>query len=271
MRSEYYTKGFYEEIRSGSKRSAEVIVPFVSQLLPIRSVVDIGCGDGTWLSVFRKLGVDEILGIDGEYVARDLLQIPQDRFEAVDLTKRFSLERVFDLAMSLEVAEHLPAECASPFVESLCGLAPAVLFSAAIPFQGGNHHVNEQWPDKWAALFRKHGYLPVDFIRKRVWQNEAVEWWYAQNTLLFAHETLLKSNRALKAEFEQTNAGQLCLIHPRNYLKVVMPGVIGASRLLLDAVRNAMRKRLDCLLSRRGHSQGGSNSPRLTISESSKT
>src|ERR1039458_216669 len=40
----------------------------------------IGCGDGTWLSVFRKLAVDDILGIDGDYVTRDLLQIPQDRF-----------------------------------------------------------------------------------------------------------------------------------------------------------------------------------------------
>src|SRR2546427_1539345 len=103
MRAEHYTKGFFEQIRNGSRRSAEVIVPLVAQLLPVRSVVDIGCGDGTWLRVFRELGVDEILGIDGEYVARELLQIPEDCFDAVDLTKSFHLGRVFDLAMSLEV------------------------------------------------------------------------------------------------------------------------------------------------------------------------
>ena len=114
------------------------MVPLVLQLLPVRSVVDVGCGDGSWLVVFRKLGVKEILGIDGEYVDPGLLQIPQDCFQAFDLAKPFSLGRVFDLAVSLEVAEHLPAECAPGFVECLTRLAPSVLFSAAIPFQGGD-------------------------------------------------------------------------------------------------------------------------------------
>src|SRR5271156_5680740 len=130
MCAKHYTKGFFEQIRNGSRRSAEVILPLVSELLSVRSVVDVGCGEASWLSVFCELGVEEILGIDGEYVDRELLQIPEDRFRAVDLTKSFKLGRVFDLAMSLEVAEHLPAECASVFVESLCSLAPAVLFSA---------------------------------------------------------------------------------------------------------------------------------------------
>jgi SAM-dependent methyltransferase len=230
------------------------MVPLVLHLLPVRSVVDVGCGDGSWLGVFRKLGVEEILGIDGEYVDRDLLQIPQDRFQATDLTKPFGLKRVFDLAMSLEVAEHLPPESASPFVASLCRLAPAVLFSAAIPLQGGNHHINEQWPDKWAALFREHGHVAVDFIRKRVWQNEAVEWWYAQNTLLFAKANLLENNAALKAEFDETNPAQLCLVHPRNYLEVparaTAPGVKAASRVFLACLRNAVRRSLRPILGR---------------------
>jgi SAM-dependent methyltransferase len=251
MSGEHYTKRFYEEIRGGSTQSAEVIVPLVLDLLPVQSVVDVGCGDGSWLGVFRNLGVGEILGIDGEYVDRNLLQIPQDRFQSADLAKPLDLQRVFDLAISMEVAEHLPPESASPFVASLCRLAPAVLFSAAIPFQRGNHHINEQWPDKWAELFRNHGYLPVDSIRKRVWQNEAVEWWYAQNALLFLHENLLESNQVLKAEFEHTSSNQLCLIHPRNYLGVVKPGVTRASRLFLGSLRNAVKKRLRPILGRK--------------------
>jgi SAM-dependent methyltransferase len=151
------------------------MAPLVLQLLPVRSVVDVGCGDGSWLAVFRELGVDEILGVDGEYIDREILQIPQDCFQAVDLSKPFDLGRVFDLAISLEVAEHLPSESAPVFVESLTRAAPLVLFSAAIPFQGGVHHVNEQWPDKWAGLFRGHDYVPVDFLRKRIWRNDAVE------------------------------------------------------------------------------------------------
>jgi hypothetical protein len=121
------------------------------------------------------------------------------------------------LAVSLEVAEHLPAECAATFVESLTRLAPLVLFSAAIPYQGGNHHINEQWPDKWAEHFREHDYVPVDFIRKRIWQGDAVEFWYAQNTLLFARLSVVESSSSLKAEFERTNPNQLSLVHPKQY------------------------------------------------------
>jgi SAM-dependent methyltransferase len=259
--SEHYTKHYYEIHRNGVSRSAEVIVPLVLQLLPVRSVVDVGCGDGSWLSIFRKLGVDDILGIDGDYVTRDFLQIAQDHFQAIDLTKPFALGRVFDLAISLEVAEHLPAECAAAFIESLTRLAPFVLFSAAIPFQGGDCHINEQWQDKWVELFQRHSYVPIDFIRKRVWQNEAVYWWYSQNTLLYAHADLIQSNPALKAEFERTNADQLCLVHPRQYLslhslyqetltraqQLIPPpsGLKEASRIFMVCLKNAIRWRLD--------------------------
>lgn len=259
MTSGHYTRNFYERLRSGATRSAEVVVPLVLQLLPVQSMVDVGCGDGTWLAIFQKLGVSDILGIDGDYVEPDLLQIPRERFRPMDLAKTFQLERTFDLAISMEVAEHLPPESASDFVESLTKAAPAVLFSAAIPHQGGDNHINEQWPDKWAALFQKHGYLPLDCIRRRVWQNEAVEFWYAQNALLFARPDLIERNPALKAELHRTDSGQLSLVHPRQYLylnnryceaaaraeKAAPPsGVIAASRLLATCLKNAVRKRL---------------------------
>ena len=259
MPSEYYTKSFFETQRNGVKQSAEIMVPMVLQLVPARSVVDVGCGDGSWLSVFRKLGVDDVLGIDGDYITPDLLQIPQDRFRAVDLTKLFSLGRVFDLAISLEVAEHLSPECAPVFVESLTRLAPLVLFSAAIPLQGGNHHINEQWPDYWAKLFHEHGFLTVDFIRKRIWQDDSVDSWYSQNTLLFVQANLLENNALLKVEFERTNPRQLSLVHPRQYAYVHSlyrkaafradnppppSGLREASLLFLVCLRNAIRWRL---------------------------
>jgi SAM-dependent methyltransferase len=227
-------------------------LPLVLKCLTVESAVDVGCGDGTWLAVLQKLGVEDVLGIDGEYVSENLLQFPRHRFYSFDLTKQLALDRKFDLAISLEVAEHLPAESAAEFVGSLSRLAPAVLFSAAIPLQGGNHHVNEQWPDKWAELFGQHNYLPVDLIRKRVWQNNDVEWWYAQNMLLFAHSDFIRNNPALRNEFEQTNLSQLCLVHPRKYLEVAAQpptpapsGVKEASRLLLVCLRNAITKRVN--------------------------
>ncbi len=161
------------------------------------------------------------------------------------------------------------------FIASLCGLAPAVLFSAAIPFQGGNHHLNEQWPDKWAELFKEHDYVPVDFLRKRVWQNEAVEWWYAQNTLLFVRRSFLKSNALLKAEFERASPDQLRLVHPRQYLYLQSlyreaavraenppppSGLKEASRLFLICLKNAIRWRLFPIGSRRAQGTGNPKS-----------
>jgi len=160
-------------------------------------------------------------------------------------------------------------------------LAPLVLFSAAIPFQGGEHHVNEQWLDRWAALFQKHGYVPIDSIRKRVWQDDSVEWWYAQNTLLFAQAGLIENNASLKAEFEKTIPNQLCLVHPRQYRWLqdryweaaagVQPAAPhsrarAATRLFLARLRNALRKRLDSLLRKETpahENRSTANSPRM--------
>jgi hypothetical protein len=98
------------------------------------------------------------------------------------------LDRAFDLACSLEVAEHLPEHVARAFVRALANSAPAILFGAATPGQGGEGHVNEQWQDYWVSLFEDEGYRPVDAIRPHVWGNQHVAWWYQQNTLLYFKE-----------------------------------------------------------------------------------
>jgi SAM-dependent methyltransferase len=168
-----------------SVESARVILPLVFALDRPRAVIDVGCAIGNWAATCRELGVEEVVGVDGDYVDRDALLIPHDRFLAHDLTRPLSLDRRFDLAISVEVAEHLPEGRAAGFVSDLCGLAPMVLFSAAIPFQGGLDHLNEQWPAYWVDRFAKHGYTPVDCVRDEVWDNPKVASWYAQNTLLY--------------------------------------------------------------------------------------
>jgi 2-polyprenyl-3-methyl-5-hydroxy-6-metoxy-1,4-benzoquinol methylase len=99
-------------------------------------VLDIGCGTGVWLAAWRASGVESIVGIDGDTVNPNWLHIPKDCFHALDLTKPVHLYQpgqVFDLAMSPEVAEHIPAEYAEQFLDSLVRHAPVILFSAAIP------------------------------------------------------------------------------------------------------------------------------------------
>jgi hypothetical protein len=197
MRS--YDKAFYEDQMTGSARSARAVVPLVLALVPAHSVCDVGCGVGTWLSAFMKEGVDDALGLDGDYVPAEYLHVPRSAFRSSDLRRPIELERVFDLTVSLEVAEHLPDAYAETFVKSLTRLAPVILFSAAVPHQGGHDHVNEQWPDYWERLFRKENYHAVDALRPRIWENTDIEWWYCQNMFIYVREGELAKYPALAA------------------------------------------------------------------------
>jgi SAM-dependent methyltransferase len=212
-----YTEAFYARQAEGSRQSAAEIVPLVLGLIPASSVVDVGCGMGAWLSVFREYGVVDALGLDGDYVTAGQLLIAPSQFQAVDLTAPPTPSRSFDLAVSLEVAEHLPATAADSFVTYLTSLAPVVLFSAAIPGQGGVDHVNEQWPEYWASRFQRRGYMAIDCLRPVVWRNQKVQWWYAQNILLFAHSSYVARMPALHAMAERTDPGRLALVHPSAY------------------------------------------------------
>ena len=195
-----YSRKFYAAQQPDSIRSADVIVPIVTELTRPNSVVDVGCGTGAWLSVFKKLGVQDIVGIDGEWIDPNSLHIQPGKFQAADLSRPLRLGRKFDLVISLEVAEHLPASSATTFVDSLANLGPVVLFSAAIPHQGGTRHVNEQWPDYWVRMFESRGFRVIDCIRRRVWNNPEVQWWYAQNTFMFATEAYLLHSPSLRSE-----------------------------------------------------------------------
>jgi SAM-dependent methyltransferase len=211
-----YDARFYEDLEQTSGPSARVIVPLVMELVRPKSVIDVGCGLGTWLAVFKESGVKEIRGVDGPWVSGKELAIPSDRLTIADLTKPFRTGERYDLVVSLEVAEHLPASCAAAFVETLTSLGPVVLFSAAVPFQGGNHHLNEKWPDYWAGLFAERGYSAVDCIREKVWRDERVSWWYAQNLLMYAAAEHLQANPTLRREAEAAMGLPLAIAHPRH-------------------------------------------------------
>lgn len=215
-----YDPSFYSHHGERARRSAEVVVPLILERYRPASVVDVGCGLGAWLSVFREHGIVDVLGLDGEYVLRNDLRIPRECFRATDLARPVSVERRFDLALSLEVVEHLPPERAAPFVRMLTGLAPVVVFSAAVPMQGGTGHRNEQWPSYWAALFEALDHVTLDFIRPAVWTVREVDYWYAQNTLVFVDAAALPTLPRLAEERVKTRATQLDLVHPALYLQV---------------------------------------------------
>jgi SAM-dependent methyltransferase len=215
MKSLFYNELFYKLISETSFDSARIIVPLVLDLLNPKSVVDVGCGVAAWLAVFKGHGIDDVLGIDGEYVKKEDLMIPQEKYLSCDLsTGSLQLNRKFDLAISLEVAQYLPAENSERFIASLTSLAPAVLFSSAVPFQGGPLQVNEKWHHEWAELFRKQGYEPVDCIRRKIWNNKNIALWYAQNMILYIDGDHLEKLQQLKKEYTPASTEQLSMIHP---------------------------------------------------------
>ncbi|MDD5749727.1 MAG: methyltransferase domain-containing protein [Patescibacteria group bacterium] len=218
MKTTIYTERFFKENSSYSLKSAKVMVPLILKLLHPKSIVDVGCGTGDFLYIFQKNGVKDILGIDGDYVNKKKLLIPKKLFLETNLEKPLNLKRKFDLVISLEVAEHLSEKYAKQFIKTLTNLGSIVLFSAAIPLQGGTHHINEQWPEYWVKIFARRNYLAIDCFRKKIWNNKKVSFWYAQNTLLFVKKDLLQKNLILKKEFELNKNSILSVVHPRLFL-----------------------------------------------------
>lgn len=216
---EPYTEQLYKHFQNNSRDAAKEIVAILGQYIQPKSIIDVGCGTGTWLSVFQQLGIEDFLGVDGKWVEKKMLEIPPEKFQAVDLEKPLQIDRQFDLVVSLEVAEHLPPECAQSFVDSLVKLGSVIMFSAAVPFQGGTNHINEQWQDYWVKRFQARGYVPIDCLRKKIWQNDKVTWYYAQNILLFVEKEYLKNNELLQKEAEKTEESQLAIVHPYLYMR----------------------------------------------------
>jgi Methyltransferase domain len=180
-------------------------------LLPIvgspKSVVDFGAGSCDWLAALSKLqpGVD-CIGVDHPLVPSEGIYIPHERFVRADLTEPLDLGRRFDLAVCVEVAEHLPESAANTLVETICNHSDTALFSGAIPKQGGAGHVNEQWPIYWIEKFAKYGLKCFDIVRPRIWSNTEIEYWYRQNLFVFS--------RTLQDKPHLTNWGGASIVHP---------------------------------------------------------
>ncbi|WP_050807151.1 bifunctional 2-polyprenyl-6-hydroxyphenol methylase/3-demethylubiquinol 3-O-methyltransferase UbiG, partial [Acidiphilium sp. PM] len=225
-----YDRSFFDAQSFGSLRSAHAALSELLRHYQPQSVLDVGCGVGAWLRAAGDLGIPDRLGVDGDYVDRSALMVPESLFLSRDLAQPGLAKAVaahrpppgrFDLVMCLEVAEHLPFERSASLVDDICRLGDLVLFSAAIPFQHGTGHVNEQWPEFWAIHFRARGYACFDLLRTALWAHPDTDWWYAQNLLVFAREG--------SAAHDQMTAGAaairdhaLALVHPKAWLSSIL-------------------------------------------------
>ncbi len=236
-----YDKNFYAQQGEGALRSARAIVPIVLAHFSVRSAVDLGCGCGAWLHALEELGVTDVVGYDGDYVERSILLMDPAKFTPVDLTNDFEIGRTFDLAVSLEVAEHLPGELAEAFVGRLVAAAPHILFSAAIPGQGGTHHVNEQWQDYWRSIFQSFRFFPIDLVRPVIWGRADINYWYQQNTIVYCSEEALRNNKNLQPVPDDVS---LNIVHQELYETKSEIHLRQALKLLPPLAWNAVARRI---------------------------
>lgn len=245
-----YSKKFFLSQSVASTRSSERILPTILKSIRPRSVLDIGCGRGGWLHIAHNCGVSEIFGVDGKWAAKAGLLIDEDRFYAHDLATTLDLRRRFDLAMSIEVAEHIPNSSAGIFVDNLCRHSDLVLFSAALPGQGGRSHVNEQPLRFWINKFSERSYVFLDLLRPFFWNDAKIGACYRQNVVLFVHQPRVAAVRAaVEAQVgSRTFADIIDVVHPRllqeraeyaTFSRLVRIKL--AVKLLLSVVNNSYR------------------------------
>jgi len=174
----------YERIRAGIIASAAVCVPMILHSTGDGErprILDVGCGEAWWSEAFWNAGAAHVDSIDHpvpELTAEGV------KVQDVNLEEPYVLDRGYSLAVCLEVAEHLSPAAGDELVRQLCRAARAIVWSAAIPGQGGSGHLNEQWPAYWEERFAEHGWAFVDPWRDALWGDPDVEPWYQQNLLL---------------------------------------------------------------------------------------
>lgn len=172
-----YGPAFFAGRRETVLQSASVVAPLIADLLAPLSLLDVGCGQGEWLEAFDPL-VPDMVGVD--IAAPD-----HERFLQHDLTTPLVLDRTFDLVVSLEVGEHLPEDAADTFVASLVRHGGDILFSAAVPGQQGNGHINCQPHEYWHEKFAAYGYEDHDAVRPLIAGDGRVSPWYRDNIFLY--------------------------------------------------------------------------------------
>ncbi len=231
-----YNGEFFDRIADGSSRSADEVVRLICELFAPKSVVDLGGGAGHWAAAFLRRGVQDVLSVDGPWVPEAARVMSADHYMEWDLSRPLKLCRAFDLALCLETAEHLPSFSAPTLVETLTDAAPVVIFSAALPGQGGDGHINEQLPSYWAALFASRDFLCYSDLRARIWNLEAVEVWYRQNLLCFVRQRELDRWSNLLKEPRSPGSPLLDIAHP----SIVLWHKLGAERL------ESYASRLEC-------------------------
>lgn len=229
-----YPAEWHRNFGAKTEASARAILPPLLRLVDARSLVEVGCGNAHWSKVARDCGVADYVVVDGPWNERSHLLVEADRFVEADLATPLALGRRFDMALCLEVAEHVAEASADTVVKSLCDASDVVVFGAAIPLQGGYGHINEQWPSWWRDRFARHGYRAFDLVRPSCWNDDTVHYWYRQNLFVYVNEAVADL-LGKAAAAETAGGGSTALmdsVHPEKFREVATYETISMKPLL---------------------------------------
>lgn len=177
-------KQFYlKTLREDRQRSYKLLAKLIQEEFHPDSVVDFGCGAGWVLYYCQVSGISDIVGCEPNYNAQFVAdESVSSRIIQTSLAEHLDLRRQFDLAVSLEVAEHIPSKFSHQVIENICRHSKNVLFSAAYPGQGGVGHVNEQKFEYWENHFNSYGFVLDKPATRRILRalkkGKANHWYY---------------------------------------------------------------------------------------------
>ncbi len=180
--SDYFNDGIFDT-------DYQKIASVIFELYHPTTVVEFGCGPGHLSKELAKLGV-QITAVDG--YSKPKFEDLSVEFSPLNLNDsaaiaNYFVDKHFDLAISLEVAEHLQPEASATLIEWLTKVAPVVIFAAAVPGQGGHGHINLRPRENWHKEFTQYNFVAADRIREKLRPYSNVAVWYRHNIVDYVH------------------------------------------------------------------------------------
>lgn len=200
-----YAHDLYRDHDAATRHSAQTVLALTLDMLPpVHSVVEFGCGVGTWLAAAKSLGVEHVLGYEGDGPDDGHLLVEADEFRRIDFATATPLSSArHDLALSLDVAQHLPHAAVAPFIAALCGATDFVIFSAAAPGRGDTGPINKTWPAYWTDLFAEHDFAALDPFHEQNGYDGGIKSTYCKNTLLLVKRARLTEVQTQSADTDR--------------------------------------------------------------------